>query len=44
MIGLMLLVVRENFFVDIVVPGIIGGFILLMIANSILKHFGYYLW
>lgn len=33
-----------DFFMDIVLPAIAGGVVLLMIGNSILKHFGYCLW
>ena len=44
MMNLMLLAVRGDFFMDIVVPGVIGAIIMLMIGNSLLKHFGYYLW
>jgi hypothetical protein len=44
MIGLFLLVVREGFLMDIILPGVVGGAVLIWMGNSILKKFGYYLW
>jgi len=41
---LTILVVRENFFMSIAIPGVIGAIVLLMIGNALLKNFGYYLW
>lgn len=35
---------RFEFFGDIIFPGIVGAIVLVWIANSILKHWGYCLW
>jgi hypothetical protein len=33
-----------DFFQGVLVPGVAGGLIFVLIAGSVLKHFGYALW
>ena len=33
-----------DFFQSVVLPGVAGGFVFVLIAGSVLKHFGYALW
>lgn len=33
-----------NFFNDVVLPGVAGGFVFVLIANALLNHWGYSLW
>lgn len=45
MIELVFMVARTGeFFQDIALPAVVGACVLLWIGNSLLKHFGYYLW
>lgn len=46
MIDLLLLAVpfKENFLMDIILPALVGGGVLIWIGNSILNKFGYTLW
>ena len=39
-----ILVTRWEFFGDLVLPAIAGAFVLALILNSLLNHFGYKLW
>jgi hypothetical protein len=35
---------QNDFFIDIVLPSIAGGFVLILILNSVLNKFGFTLW
>jgi hypothetical protein len=43
-IDFVLLAVREDFFMGVVLPAVVGAVVLAMIGNSLLGKWGYSLW